>query len=554
MQNILKKTLPLVVVATLSYWAIKPLFMNGYFPVHDATQVERVYEMAKALKEGQFPVRWVADLGYGYGYPIFNFYSPLPYYVGALLNILGLNLITATKGMFFLGIILSGFFMYLLAREFWGKLGGIISALFYIYAPYHALDIYVRGAVGEFWAIAFLPLAFYGLYRVKKDSKWQSVFTGALGIAGVILSHNITAMILFPILLGLLAYWVIGLFLAKKINQAAPIIFSLSLGLGLSAFFWLPAILEAGFTNVSSQIGGGADFRNHFIFLDQLWDAPWGFGGSAGRLSGLSFKIGKIHLLISLAVLILAIFEWTKRKMVKKEIFAAILLLVMAAFFSIDASKSIWEKIEPMSYIQYPWRFLIFMIFPASFLAGGILLFFNRKVIRLAVSAFLLLNLIFFNTKYFTPKEFVPAKESDFTSEDNLKWKVSKISDEYLPKNFSAPQDPNDVVRQKIELDPKAKLENLNIISSKYTFDIEANSTVKVTVKTSFFPGWRTFVDGKEVEIQKEDGIFNFIVPKGTHKALVKFVNTPIRTIGNILSVISLTFLIAITVIKSRKT
>ena len=452
MKNILKKTLPFFLIVILSYWAVKPLLVDGYFPVHDATQIERVYEMAKALKEGQFPVRWVADLGYGYGYPIFNFYSPLPYYVGAFLNLIGFNLLIATKGMFFLGIILSGFFMYLLAKEFWGKVGGLISALFYIYAPYHALDIYVRGAVGEFWAIAFLPLTFYGLYRVKKDSKWQSVFTGALGIAGVILSHNITALILFPILLALIVYWAIGLGSDKKINQAIPIIFSLSLGLGLSAFFWLPAITEANYTNVSSQIGGGADFRNHFIFLDQLWDSPWGFGGSAGRLSGISFKIGKIHLLVSLAVLIIALFKWIKRKIVKKEIFAATLLLVIAVFFSIDLSKPIWEKIEPMSYIQYPWRFLIFMIFPTSFLAGGILLLFNRMTVRLAVSAILLLFLIFFNIKYFSPKEFVAVKESDFTSEDNLKWKVSKISDEYLPPNFPIPKDPRDVVNQKIEL------------------------------------------------------------------------------------------------------
>src|SRR3990172_3966639 len=119
--------------------------------MHDDTQVVRVQQMAQALRDGQFPVRWVADLGYGYGYPIFNFYSPLPYYIGGFFNLIGFDALVATKIMFALGILLSGIFMYFLAREFWGEVGGIVSGLFYVYAPYHALDIYVRGAVDEFW-------------------------------------------------------------------------------------------------------------------------------------------------------------------------------------------------------------------------------------------------------------------------------------------------------------------------------------------------------------------------------------------------------------------
>src|SRR3989344_3007175 len=108
----------LILVLILSFWAIKPLFVNGFFPMHDDTQVARVFEMGKALRDGMFPVRWVQDLGYGYGYPIFNFYAPFAYYVGGLFNIIGFNALIATKMMMGLGIILSGIFMYVLTREF----------------------------------------------------------------------------------------------------------------------------------------------------------------------------------------------------------------------------------------------------------------------------------------------------------------------------------------------------------------------------------------------------------------------------------------------------
>src|SRR3989338_1004644 len=110
----------LLIVLFLSLGTVLPLFHSGFFPMHDDTQVVRVNQMYKALSDGQFPVRWVSDLGYGFGYPIFNFYAPLPYYAGAFVNFFTDSL-SATKLMFFIGIILSGIFMYLLGKEISGE-------------------------------------------------------------------------------------------------------------------------------------------------------------------------------------------------------------------------------------------------------------------------------------------------------------------------------------------------------------------------------------------------------------------------------------------------
>src|SRR5438105_14238845 len=133
------KFLPLLFVLIFSYWAIKPLFISGFFPIHDDTQVARVFEMKKSLADGMFPARWVADLGYGYGYPIFNFYAPLAYYTGGLFAFV-FDALIATKLMMVFGILLAGIFMYLFAREFWGEIGGVVSGALYLYAPYHAVD------------------------------------------------------------------------------------------------------------------------------------------------------------------------------------------------------------------------------------------------------------------------------------------------------------------------------------------------------------------------------------------------------------------------------
>ena len=91
--------LVIILIVILGIGTILPLLTNGFFSFHDNTQVERVFEMATALGDKMFPVRWVSDLGYGYGYPIFNFYGPLPYYIGGALSLIGFNALVATKIM-----------------------------------------------------------------------------------------------------------------------------------------------------------------------------------------------------------------------------------------------------------------------------------------------------------------------------------------------------------------------------------------------------------------------------------------------------------------------
>src|SRR5688572_30726178 len=127
MMRYIHKYSALLLVVLLSYFSIQPFFAAGFFPVHDDTQVARVYEMKTALADGMFPVRWVPDLGYNYGYPIFNFYGPFAYYVGGFFNLIGFDSLIATKIMIVLGTLLAGVSMYFLAREFWGKSGAIVS-------------------------------------------------------------------------------------------------------------------------------------------------------------------------------------------------------------------------------------------------------------------------------------------------------------------------------------------------------------------------------------------------------------------------------------------
>ncbi len=119
----LKKNWLVLLVVVFCYWAIKPFLSQGFFPMHDDTQVARIGQMFTALSQGQFPVRWVGDLGYGLGYPIFNFYAPLAYYVGAFLALFTSSFLLATKLAFALSLIVGAITAFFLGKELWGKMG-----------------------------------------------------------------------------------------------------------------------------------------------------------------------------------------------------------------------------------------------------------------------------------------------------------------------------------------------------------------------------------------------------------------------------------------------
>ncbi len=456
--NTLKKFLPLIVVIVMSFWAIKPLLMPGFFPVHDDTQVARVFEMTKSLRLGMFPVRWVLDLGYGLGYPIFNFYAPLAYYVGSIFSLIGFDTLVSTKIMMALGIILAGVFMYFFSKEFFGKAGGITSALFYVYAPYHALDIYVRGDVAEFWAYAFVPLVFYGLWKAYKEERWVFLGLGSLGYAGIILSHNLTAMMVSPFLILFSFALIISSYRKKRMKAISYLIGTIVFGVLISAFYWLPALYEMKYTNVSSVIGGiGANY----VCINQLWSSPWGYGGSIpGCVDGLSFMAGKLHILVSIFSFIWVIILLTVRK--KVDISRSVLVIfsffgfIFSLFLTLEASGFIWNNIPLMQFFQFPWRFLLTASFFSSVLAGSFIWlikylpvkrFFPHFVLELSV--LLIFALLFLNVKFFTPQKFLAVNSNYYTNEYNLKWTTSKISDEYLPKNTKKPKNAKEALLNK---------------------------------------------------------------------------------------------------------
>lgn len=575
----IQRNIWLLAVVILSFWTIAPLFSLGFYPMHDDTQVARVSQMAKALSDGMFPVRFVADLGYGFGYPIFNFYAPLAYYVGSFFVLLGHDVLSATKLMIGLGAVIGGISMFLLAARLFNKKAGLVAAVFYMYAPYHGVNMYVRGDIAEMWAYGILPLVFLGVYQiahtlgadvVSKESEklpqnqrvWMWVGVTAFAYAGVILSHNLTAMMVTPFVVLFAAFHLFThrLFTPRLVLFASV---ALLLGVCISAFYSFPVFPEMKYTNVLSQVGGGADFRDHFVCLPQLWESQWGYGGSTPLCTdGFSFRLGKLHVFFASLALLLLPFG---RKN-KVDLFALFFLLgfVASIILMLPVSRQLWESVSLMAFFQYPWRFLLMASFFSSVLTGysayKILFLFQKyvsaKPFSILAILFLCSSVIFLNAELFVPQTIHGKTAADFTNNTAIRWTASRISDEYMPPGFFKPNNENEVANIKIvaasdfvQVEASAIDAKTNAISG----NVSATKNGKVRFQLAHFPAWEFFLNSEHVGPEKVHNGYVVSVPKGESVVKAVFKQTPIERVANIFTLFGITIAILGIIVGSQK-
>ena len=114
-----------------------------------------------SLMEGNIMPSWAGELNATYGYPLFIFNYTLPYYFISLFHFLGFSFIGSMKIFLALNIILSGISMFMFTKKlFKSDLPPFISSVFFVFAPYHLIDIHFKVVIGEILFFTILPFSF----------------------------------------------------------------------------------------------------------------------------------------------------------------------------------------------------------------------------------------------------------------------------------------------------------------------------------------------------------------------------------------------------------
>jgi len=487
----------LVILSTIP--AIIGLLHPGFFVTDDGNwMVIRLSAFYEALRSGQFPVRFLYRLNNSCGYPVADFLYPLFMYLGVPIHILKFNFVDTIKIILGLSLFSSSIFCFLWIKKKFNNISALIGALAYSFFPYHLYDVYVRGSIGEVLALAILPFILWQIER-------KNLVLTSLGIALLITAHNSLALLFLPVI-----FIYIVLLYRKNIKKW---IYSFILGLGLSAFFWIPAFYDRQYT-VFDKIAV-SNYSNYFV---------------TEKDAGLIGLVSVIALLVSVVL-------FFRKKTVFFVYFFA--LSIIFTLLTLSFSKIIWGFFPFTNLIQFPFRLLSIVCLAVAVLIAYQINLLKGKKLFFASLAYILIIFIS-SVNYIYPKNFQNYPDTFYSTNQDS----TTVKNEYMPKwvksiPVSVPKNRAEIVKGSVQI------ENLNFLRNKLTFSYSSKNNSEVRINIVYFPGWKVFIDKKETQIMyEEDGLLNFEMPKGTHIVEAKFYETGVRILADSVSILSILVLI----------
>jgi hypothetical protein len=546
----------------------------------DATMhIYRAFEVDRSIGEGILYPRLAMDFNFTYGAPLLQYRPPLVHYVIPALYWAGLDWIDAAKLTASIALLLAGIGMYVYARWLFNdRRSALVSGAAYLLAPYLLFDIQVRGAISEAAALAVLPWLFWAMHHtlINEGRLWP--WLGALFTAFLVLAHNIIALFAVPVLLF---YLCLLAWRGRAWRQVPAVLAALVTGLGMSAFYWIPALLESGYAQIEANmldrpIETFLSPVSEWIQRQMAFDY-WGL--LQNRLSLWQAVLAVVAILALVITAIAAPRDSyglgpasSKRPRFSMTLLAGITAVVM--LLQLDVSLPFWDTVPLVRYIQFPSRLLGTAAFCIALLAGFLLrcevphpevprFLRGWRRPRLAgvsrwVAAVALLAIVLYAGAFQPPPRISPTDglteaavsleglsergRSYFTPFSNFLPISVKVDPAALPNPRSSPD---------ASLAPMTYVPNLAVTGDqpfRLKLQVQSGQPFTLRLHRFFFPGWQVYAAGKPVPTGPtgEAGLVTADLPAGEYPVVAEFGPTPVRSLAGIISVISLLAWIAI--------
>lgn len=543
-------------------------------------------EAARSWQRGVWYPHWIHLANYGAGEPRLVFYPPASWMLGGLLG--GASSWAAAPILFaLLALLACGWSMYRLAREWVPRGPATVAACLYTANPYALFVLYQRSALAELLAGAWIPLIV--LFALKRDS---TVTALGLVVAAVWLT-NPPAAVMASYLLAFLAF---GLTLLER--RAWPALRAaggMALGLGLSAFYIVPAFYEQRWVEIQRTIAPGIRVADSFLFMR----------------TGESYHDYILHIaswIVCLEMAVAAIAAWqawrpgpvthltlsSPRSQAHMERLL-IALLPLILFLQLPASAAVWNRTPWLRFMQFPWRWLMVLSMAACMLIALAVEARHERAARrnsarlgrgkiawwqVTAASLVFASLVIGSALFF----FQPCDEEDAVSaqvsafhEDPAAAHIQG-TDEYTPRGVDNSRiqqglplvrvlaaAPDDAANGSQGANPSWRPKAAGSVPAEATVEkddaehwvirVESSAPGYAVLRLTDYPAWRVTRNGKSAgnRPHRDDGLMTIPVVQGVNEIDVRWSNTRDVLAGRGISWIALAVLAAGCFIRARR-
>lgn len=521
---------------------------NGYIKGHDtefhlANITAIVDQLSWDNLTVQEPLKYVGnDLGYGTRF----FYPPIPHltaaYITKLLTIFNIdNVAIGMRITQWLTIFASGVTFYLLGEKiFKNKKIATLLSLFYMTAPYHLAEIFVRDAFSEMFIPIAIPLIILGLlYLIEKRYRLFFIcFVGGYTIA--IYSH--LAMTIYFTLILLVTFFVVY---AKQIFTKKNILYLILasvLTLLLTASFWMPMLeikLKGSYgVFMPYFMTGKGDLRFSTISILELFAFN----------KEIDYNYVRYHLQLFVTIMFfISVFFIIKKKMWKEKLWIFLIVFTMLSAIMVTDVFPWYYTPDILQTLQFPWRLVIYISFGAIIISGICLKQIeNKKYFHALCCGLLILTVI--GTYVYT--DHLDESQIDINNINNTKSMGNQA--EYLPEKALKNREyfynrSKDIIIQNGTGEVTKLLDDVPDL----TFEVNTSEAITIELPRIYYMGYRLEINGQEIELTESDNGFLQATIKQSGIYSLTYEKTTIMKIGNVLSIG--TFIICIILIIKTK-
>lgn len=509
-----------------------PLMNDFLIRGHDIYfHLMRIEGLAQGLRNGEFPVKiqpvWYDD----YGYSVSVFYGDLFVYLAAVLRLFGFSLQNAYKGyVVFCNIATIAIAGYSFGKIFKNEYIGVFGGFLYSMSNYHLVNLYTRGAVGEYTGMMFLPLLIYAcVLLLDEERKKENLAKGSLilgiSMACILQSHILTAEIACMVLVLVVILYFKRVFCKEVLLAGAQ---AVAIAIGLSAWFLVPFLdyMLRGEFNINSIRNNDILIQRQGVFLSQVFaliDHAIGqsLDLSAGTQGDFAQGAGLV-LMLAVPVFVVLFFlgyrkneEKRNQRIAMTAAFISLILVAMSTiYFPWDFLCRLTRLFQYVIVkIQFPWRFTGVATAVLALLWCAIVFYIRKqygqkKALVLAVCVMLLMSV---SAGYFMVDLLERGERIQIHSANDMDSFVAS-GEEYLPVNtvLDDLRQEKPVVEAGVEVTNFQKQGTVVELHCKNSTD----SLKRIEVPLLYYKGYRA------VGIQENGSSFLMEVSAGTNNVV----------------------------------